>query len=320
MQLFAIIVFAIIVAIFGIIVILDIHKAKKHQQKFHIGRSITAICLILPAFMMIFFFIVLPIVYSLGYGFTKTSFLNPENMTFIGFDNFIRAFQDKKLLIAIKNTAIFVVGVVPLQIIIALLLALFCNLNYKGRTIFKVCFFTPIVISLAVTSFLWLELLSPSENGIINSFLGMFGVPPQDFVNNPDTTMWTLVIISAWQGCGFQMLIFISALSGIRKDLYEAARMDGCNAWKRFLKVTLPGLRPTMVYILITVFVGACRIMIQPMLMVGPRDNALTISYYMYELAYTNDDMGYSSAIALIMTMFIGTITFIQRRLVGGKK
>ena len=147
-----------------------------------------------------------------------------------------------------------------------------------------------------------------------------YGAEPQDFLNNPKTTMSWIVVLSAWQGCGYQMLIFISALSGIRKDLYEAARMDGCNAFQRFFKVTLPGLRPTMLYILITVFIGACRIMVQPMLLVGYQDNSVTISYYMYQQGYAFRFVGYSSAIALIMTIFIGSITFIQRKLFGEKK
>ena len=225
-----------------------------------------------------------------------------------------------KLALAIKNTAIFVVLVVPVQIILALLLALFCNTKYRGSGIFKVCFFVPVAISLTITSYLWLQILSDNPAGMLNSLLGMFGIEPQRYLSNPDMTMVWIVVLSAWQGCGYQMLIFLSALTGIRKDLYEAARMDGCNAWQRFVKVTLPGLRPTMLYILITVFIGACRIMIQPMLMVGYQDNAITISYYMYQQGYSYRFVGYSSAIALLMTIFIGTITLVQRKILGEKK
>lgn len=324
MTLFAIIVFIILALIFGLVVFFDIRKAKKQQQKYHLGRSITAMCLIFPACLLAFFFILLPILYSLGYGFTDYNLLKPSVAKFVWFKNFTDAFNEilkgGKLAMALKNTAFFVVLVVPLQIILALVLALFCNVNIKGRGIFKVCFFTPVVVSLTVTSYLWSELLSPSETGMMNSLLGLFGIPPQDFLNNPDTTMLWIVIVSAWQGCGYQMLIFSSALTGIRKDLYEAARMDGCNAWQRFIKVTLPGLKPTLLYVLITVFVGACRIMIQPMLMVGYQDNSVTLSYYMYQEGYAFRHVGYSSAIALLMTIFIGTITFIQRKVLGDKK
>ena len=320
----AVIIFVVVLHVFVVIVVLDIIKARKHKQKYHLGRAIVALSLLLPAVILSFFFVLLPIIYSLGYGFTDYNLLKPNDAQFIGFKNFQTAIQEiaegGKLSQAIKNTAIFVVLVVPIQIGVALLLALFCNAKIKGRAIFKVCFFTPVVVSLAVTSYLWKIILSPSESGLMNSIFGVFGIEAQDFLNNPKTTMIWIVVLSAWQGCGYQMLIFISALSGIRKDLYEAARMDGCNAFQRFFKVTLPGLRPTMLYILITVFIGACRIMVQPMLLVGYQDNSVTISYYMYQQGYTFRFVGYSSAIALIMTVFIGSITFIQRKVFGEKK
>lgn len=110
------------------------------------------------------------------------------------------------------------------------------------------------------------------------------------------------------------MLIFLSGLSNIRKELYEAAALDGSNGWRKFWLVTWPGLRSTFVYVLITVFIGACRILTQPMLMTGYQDHTVTLSYYMYQQGYTFRWVGQSSAVALIMTIFIGLITFIQRR------
>ena len=116
------------------------------------------------------------------------------------------------------------------------------------------------------------------------------------------------------------MLIFLSALGNIRKDLYEAASIDGANAFRRFFTVTLPGLKPTLLYILITVFVGACRVLIQPKLLTGYQTRSMTLSYFMYETGYTNNLIGYSCAVAFMMTIVIGTITLLQRRLLGEKK
>ena len=324
MVLSAVIIFLVFLLLFALVVVFDILDTKRRKEKYKLSRAITALLFLLPAVTLAFFFVLLPILYSLGYSFTNYNLLKPNNIRFVGFDNFVEAFQEigmgGKLALAIKNTAIFVVLVVPIQIILALLLALFCNTKYRGSGIFKVCFFVPVAISLTITSYLWLQILSDSPSGMLNSFLGMFGIEAQRYLSNPDMTMVWIVVLSAWQGCGYQMLIFLSALTGIRKDLYEAARMDGCNAWQRFIKVTLPGLRPTMLYILITVFIGACRIMIQPMLMVGYQDNAITISYYMYQQGYSYRFVGYSSAIALLMTIFIGTITLVQRKILGEKK
>ena len=324
MALSAIIIFIVFIAIYALIVVLDVVKAHKKGQKYKMSRFVTASLFILPAAALAFFLVLLPIIYSLGYSFTNYDLFKPDKIKYAGLNNFAKAFKEiqagGKLAYAIRNTAIFVVLVVPIQIGLALLLALFCNAKVKGNTIFKVCFFAPVVISLTITSYLWSIILSENpEIGIFASLFTKLGLEPR-FLSHPDYAMVWIVIASAWQGCGYQMLIFLSGLSGIRKDLYEAARMDGCNAFQRFFKVTLPGLRPTMLYILITVFIGACRIMVQPMLMVGYHDNAVTLSYYVYQQGVTMHFVGYSCAIALLMTIFIGTITFIQRKILGEKK
>ena len=154
----------------------------------------------------------------------------------------------------------------------------------------------------------------------MNSIFAHFGIEAQDFLRNKDTVMIWMVIISAWQGCGFQMLIFLSALGNIRKDLYEAASVDGAGPFRKFFTITIPGLKPTMLYILITVFIGACRVLIQPMLLTGYQDRSMTISYYMYQQGFTYRHVGYSCAVALVMTVVIGSITFVQRKLLGEKK
>ncbi|MDE6868040.1 MAG: sugar ABC transporter permease [Clostridia bacterium] len=313
-----IIIFAVFLAFFLGLAIWDLVRAKKKSLRYRVRSSATAYLMLLPAVILAFLFILLPILYSLGYAFTDYYLLTPNDIKFIGFDNFVTVFKEigekGTLYHAIINTLIFVVGVVPLQIGMALGLALFTNRKVRGVKIFKVCFFAPVVISLSVTSFLWLQILSPAETGLLNSFLGMFGAEPHDWLRDPKTAMLCIIILSAWQGCGYQMLIFTSGLSNIRNDLYEAAALDGANAWQKFKTVTWPGLRPTFVYIIITVFIGACRIMTQPMLMTGYQDHTVTLSYYMYTQGYTYRWVGYSSAVALIMTIVIGTITLIQRR------
>ena len=309
---------------FAAIFAVDFAKRRKSEQKFHLRESLAAYGLLIPAVILAFFFVLLPIFFSLGYAFTNFNLLHPKDVKFIGFENFKTLAEEFKakgeIYFSLRNTAIFVVLVVPLQILVALLLALFCNNKRKGTTIFKICFFAPVAISLSVTAFLWLVILSPNPNGIMNSILGKFGAEPQDFLRNPNTVLLWMVLISAWQGCGYQMLIFLSALGNIRKDLYEAAKVDGANVFQRFFTVTLPGLKPTFVFILITVFIGACRVLIQPMLLTGYVDRSMTLSYYMYTQGYTYRHVGYSCAVALIMTIVMGTITFVQRKLLGEKK
>lgn len=324
MLITSIIILVLFLLAFGGFVIYDLATARKRREVYRLKSTATAYLMLLPAVLLAFLFILLPILYSLGYAFTDYYLLKPNDIDFIEFQNFKDFFDELAtkgtLYNAIKNTITFVVGVVPLQIGVALLLALFVNRPGIGSKIFKVCFFAPVVISLSVTSFLWEQILAPGENGLLNSMLGMFGIPPQEWLLNPDTAMICIIILSAWQGCGYQMLIFLSGLSNIRKDLYEAAALDGANRWRRFWLVTWVGLRSTFVYVLITVFIGACRILTQPMLMTGYKDHTVTLSYYMYTKGYTERWVGYSSAVALLMTIFIGGITLIQRRVFREKE
>ena len=243
----SIIIFVLFLCAFGGFVTYDLVTARKRKEVYRVKSSVTAYLMLLPSVALEFLFILLPILYSLGYAFTDYYLLKPNDINFVYLDNFADIFKEisaKGMLYnAIKNTATFVIGVVPLQIGLALLLALFVNRPGIGSKIFKVCFFAPVVISLSITAFLWEQILAPGEGGLLNSMLGIFGVPPHDWLRDPKTAMPCIIVLSAWQGCGYQMLIFLSGLSNIRKDLYEAASLDGANWWHKFWNVTWVGLR-----------------------------------------------------------------------------
>ncbi|MGM9814161.1 MAG: carbohydrate ABC transporter permease [Candidatus Enteromonas sp.] len=324
-RLSAMIIFFAMLAGFGVAILIDFLKSRKSHEPYRMKGSFVALGLLLPSLALAFFFVVLPIVYSLSYSFMRYRLSKPDSIVWSGMANFQALWRDltntdSMLFAALKNTGIFVVLVVPLQILLALGLALFTNNKRRGTTIFKVCFFTPVVISLTVSAYLWNVILSPSESGMMNSIFAMLGIGPQEFLNDHDTAMLWIVLMSAWQGCGYQMLIFSSALSGARKDLYEAASLDGANVWNRFRYVTLPALRPTLLYVTVTVFIGACRVMIQPMLMIGYQKWGVTLSYYMYNLGYGIGNVGQSCALGFLMTIAIGLIAFGQRKLMGEKK
>ena len=327
MKLIALYVFAAFMVIFLAIFIKDFLKNKKHHIKYHKGEVIMAFVLLAPSVVLTFFFILLPIITSLGFSFTDYYLGAPDNINLAGGDGFgnfrdlLTEFQNKgDIYHAVINTAIFVAVVVPLQIGLALGLALFVNNKRRGTTIFKICFFAPVAVSLSVTAFFWKEVLSNSPDGIMNSILAAFGIGPKEYLGTNSILGW-MIGISAWQGCGYQMLIFLSALGNIRKDLYEAARVDGAGPFQRFKTVTLPGLRPTMLFILITVFIGACRVLIQPLLLDnGFFPGSMTVSLYMYWQGKKYYNVGLSCAVALIMTIVIGSVTFLQRKLLGEKK
>ncbi len=321
MILTSVAIIGVFLLIFAVFVVKDLVFSKKGLllKRFSFRETLCSYLMLLPAFALICVFVLLPIIYSLGYAFTDYYLLTPNQTKFVFLDNFkdiVTNIQNKgDMYNAIINTAKFVVFVVPLQIGMALGLALLVNKKLRGMGVFKVLYFAPVVISLTVTSFLWVRILGGGESGLLNSFLVKLGAKPVSFLYEPQQAMYWIILVSAWQGCGYQMLILLSGLKGIDNTLYEAAELDGANVFVKFSSVTMPGLRSVTTFVIITVFIGACKIMVQPMLMTGKQSFTITLNYLMYIEGYTYRWVGYSSAIALLMTIVIGAITFLQRYL-----
>ncbi len=312
-------VFLLVFAGFIVKDVIVVRRSAGKLERYSFKESLCSYLMLLPAVALICIFVLLPIIYSLGYAFTDYYLLRPDDVHFVFLDNFKDIISNisarGNVYNAIINTAKFVVFVVPLQIGMALGLALLVNKKLRGMGVFKVLFFAPVVISLTVTSFLWSRILGGGESGLLNSFLVKLGAESVSFLFEPQQSMYWIVLISAWQGCGYQMLIFLSGLKGIDATLYEAADLDGANVFLKFSAVTMPGLRSVLTFVIITVFIGACKIMVQPMLMTGNQSFTITLNYLMYIEGYTYRWVGYSSAIALLMTIVIGAITFLQRYL-----
>lgn len=286
---------------------------KKHD-------AAVGVCFILPAFVLGCIFIISPMLVSLSYAFMNASLLKLDSVTWKGIGNFADAFQDEYMWNAFGNTMEFVVKVVPLQLCAALGLALILNTKIRGNTFFRWAFFCPVMLSLAVTSFLWMNLMNEQE-GLINAMLETFGFSRQPFLESPDQALNVIVFISAWQGAGYQMLIFLSGLKNIPPEIYEAAAIDGADSRQKFFRITLPNLLPTFSFVLITMLIGAFRLITQPMIMTGggPVDSTMTMSYYIYTQGITFRDVGYSSAIALLYTFFMAAIALTLRKVMDVK-
>jgi fructooligosaccharide transport system permease protein len=289
---------------------------RRTQKKIKWKENVVAYTFLGPALLLLLLFLIIPAIMSVYYAFTDYYLLTPDMRKFVGIDNFINLFKDPIFLKSLANTLKFVVWVIPLQIGAALGLALLLNKQRKANTFFKVAYFSPVVMSLVVISVLWLYLLNPNE-GIINNVLTYFGVSAQPFLTSPKQAMFTIVFVSAWQGAGFQMLIFLAGLQNIPGDVYEAAQLDGMNKWQRFIYITLPLLKPTSIFIFITTLIGAFKLLVQPMVMTqgGPVNSTMTVVYYIYQTGFTDRMVGYASSIALLFGTIIGLVTLAQRKL-----
>lgn len=269
-----------------------------------------------PALILLGLFLLFPALVAIYYAFTDYYLLTPDEKQFVGLQNFIDIFQDPVFIKSIKNIFIFVICVIPLQVGTALGLALLINKNRKGNIFFKVAYFAPVVLSLVVISVLWLYLLNPSE-GLINNVLTSIGLDAQPFLSSPKQAIYTIVFVSAWQGAGYQMLIFLAGLQNIPNDVYEAGKIDGVNKWQNFIYITLPLLKPTSILIMITTLISAFKLIIQPMVMTqgGPSHSTMTPIYYIYQTGFTDRLIGYGSAMTVIFGLLIGVVTIIQSRI-----
>ena len=304
-------------------------QANKKRRMFYkiFGRTyatedtIVGWLFLIPATVLGLVFIIAPMLVSLSFAFTDANLLRLDNVNWAGLDNFTRIFSDGTARKALLNSLEFVVKVVPLQLALALGLALMLNARKRGSTFLRWVFFAPVMLSLAVTAFLWMNLLNP-QTGLINALLEQFGIARQQFLRSPSQALNVIVLISAWQGAGFQMLIFLAALKNIPAELFEAAYIDGATKPKAFLYITLPSILPTFSFVLITMLIGAFRLVVQPMIMTngGPIDATMTVSLYIYQQGITFRDVGYSSAIALVYTVIIATVALTLRRVFKEEK
>ena len=255
-----------------------------------------------PALILLLIFLVIPVGMVVYYAFTDYDLLTPNERKFIGLANFARLLKDPTFLKSVLNTAQFVIWIIPVQLGAALGMALIVNKKRKGNMFLKVAFFAPVVMSLVVISILWLYLLNPN-NGLLNALLNKIGIASQPFLRSPKQAMYAIVFVSAWQGAGYQMLLFLGGMDGITK-------------WQQFRYITMPLLKPTALFVLLTTLISAFKLIVQPMVMTqgGPMNSTITMVYYIYQQGFTDRLVGYSSSIALVFTTLIGMISLVQRR------
>lgn len=288
-------------------------KVKKKYEK----RA--AFIFVIPAVVLLFFFLILPAVSTIRYAFTDYNIMRPDSIAFNGLDNFKELFQDGDFKKAILNTVYFTVLVVPLQCILALLLALFISSRRRGVSVFRAAYFSPMVTSMVVVAILWSVLYNPNPNsGLINAFLGKIGIGPFGFLTDPKMAMNSIIFMSAWQAAGYQMMIFLAGLQAIPKEQYEAASIDGANGFKSFLYVTLPGLKNVIKYVVMITMIQAMKLFTQPYVMTkgGPQNSTRTLVYYIYEQGFQNRNFGYACAVASIFFVIVITMSLLLKRVI----
>ena len=250
----------------------------------------------------------------------------PKDQVYVGLKNFIFLLSDADFHTAVRNTLVYAFFSVFLQLPLSLGLALLVSQKWlKGREFFRLAFFMPNLVGQAFVAVLFGVLFVP-QYGLINKAAHTFAGTPLDlkWLNNPALVMPALVLVSLWMYVGFNMIYFVAALQGVDQELYEAARVDGANAWHQFRAVTLPGIRPVAVFVLITATIGSFQLFELPYVMLGngagPNKAGLTIVMYLYQTGFLSGDLGLASAIGWTLALGILAISLVQMRVTGAWK
>ncbi|MBS7576448.1 MULTISPECIES: sugar ABC transporter permease [unclassified Enterococcus] len=273
----------------------------------------------LPAMLILAIFVLLPVIYSFYLSFNKVSLVGDITYDFVGLKNYFNAFKDPRVIIALKNTVKYVLIVVPAQTLLALLLASVLNSGVKFQNSFRTLLFLPTLTSSSALTMIFMFLFS--VNGPINKLFIQLGFidAPVSFLNDSSTVLYAIIIMNVWSTVPMFMTIYLAGLQDIPKTMYEAAEIDGANAFQRLIKITIPQLVPVTNYIVMVGLASTFQLFDQTYIVSsgsgGPNNSTLTLSLIIYQYAFkTFGTMGYASAIAVLLTIFIFIISMILRR------
>jgi multiple sugar transport system permease protein len=276
-----------------------------------------------PAFVLLIVFLIIPFLMAFGLSFTNQRLIpNPNVPTqFIGLDNYGRMFTDESInfMRSLLNNFLFVLVVVPLQTALSLGMALLVNQRLPGINIFRTIYFIPVATTMVVVAVVW-SLIYNSPEGLMNAFTRTitFGaVKEVQWLDNPVTAFPAIMLLSIWQGAGYQMLIFLAGLQSIPLDMYEAASIDGATPAQQFWRITLPQLRNTLIFVVTTTTILAFQLFSQNWVMTrgGPQDATTTMVIKLVEQGFQQQRVGLASAISVVFFLIVFVISLVQRRL-----
>lgn len=285
--------------------------AKKHRQ------TLTAYCFMAPGLVLLILFVFIPIIASIPLAFYEYSGLGA--MKFIGFDNFTRMFDDPQFITAIINSITFVIIVPPIQIL-SILLAVLVNRKLPGISIFRVLYYIPVVTSMVAVSIIWGFIFEP--NGLINTFLMNSGLisQPLGFLKDSSSAMLCIMFITIWQGLGYYMMLYLSGLQSVPRELEDAALVDGANKFVSLIKIKMPLLKPYIWLCSLTSIISAIGIFdaVYVLTQGGPNDSTMVVNYYSYFKAFNDYEFGYSAAVGLVLAVITTAFSIIV--FIYGKK
>ncbi|GIP34972.1 carbohydrate ABC transporter permease [Paenibacillus sp. J2TS4] len=284
---------------------------KKNGIDRKLKKNLWGYFFVLPEMVIFLIFVIIPILRGLSFSFLN---YNVSGSTWVGLQNFADVFKDDIFWIALKNTSIYTVLVVPGGVGVALMLSwLIFPLSPKLQAFFKAAYYLPGVISGVVVALVWKWIMDP-ETGLLNYALSFIGLGPYPWLSHPDTALYSLVLIAIMGGQGAAVIIITANMGAIPASLYEAARIDGSSAWHQFRHITLPLLRPTLLYLFVVGMIGSYQVFESVYVLTGggPYYSTTTIAYLIYSSAFDFFEFGKASAAATVLFVTIFILSLIQ--------
>lgn len=286
--------------------------ARRRRGRLRRRNALIGWSFILPNFVGFAVLTLVPVIALFYLAFTSWNAFGTA--PWVGVDNFTRLFSDKSFHTSLTNTIYYTVFHIPLTLAASLGLALLLNRKLRGVAFFRTAAFFPYITSIVAIAVVWNMLFSP-EFGPINQLLGFFGVQdPPGWTTSADWSMPAVIIVATWREMGYYMLLFLAGLQTIPPELYEAARVDGANAWQRFRNVTIPSLRPTTFLVMVLLTIGSFKIfdLILVMTNGGPGQSTLVLSQFIYQKGFVENQFGYASASSIVLFAICLAITILQ--------
>ena len=270
-----------------------------------------------PFVILFGIFLAFPILASFALSFTSfglRDLQNPIGTNFVGLDNYARVFATPRFWTSLFNTAYFVVVGVPVTLALGLVIANALNRGItRFRTAFRVGYYLPVITSIVAIAVVWRFLLNP-DVGLVNMLLSGIGIRGPAWLGDPAFAMPSIIAMAVWRNLGFAMVVFLAGLQAIPSELYEAGSIDGAGRWQLFRHITIPMLRPTILFMVVITTIGYLQLFEEPFVMTdgGPLDKTLSVTMYMYQEAFRFFHQGYASAIAYILFVIVAIVAFLQ--------
>ena len=289
-------------------------KARRAAKRSWRGEGRTAYLFLSPTLAVLGVFVFFPIAFSFYLSFQDWNLFSGAH-TFVGADNYAAVFADAEFWQTFTNTAIYTIGTVPVNMALALVVAVLLEQKVVGKKFLRAAFFTPVVVSSVAAGVIW-RWVFDTNLGLVNVSLQALGLPIVNWTNDAAAAMAALVIVGVWKTFGINMVLFSAGLSGIAPQYYEAAELDGAGRLARFWHITLPLLVPTTLFVLVLSVIGSFQVfdMVFVLTRGGPLGATKVLVYYLYEHAFKYFDMGYASAVAYLLFAVLLVVTLIQVR------